>query len=62
MLNKQVREFRAHTTTVNEVSFDADGEYVASCSDDGTIVISVLKCFCEVRKWKGIVKLEDRCQ
>jgi WD40 repeat protein len=42
ILNKQVREFRAHTATVNEVSFDADGEYVASCSDDGTVVIGNL--------------------
>lgn len=38
----QVREFRVHTATVNEVSFDSDGEYVGSCSDDGTVVISNL--------------------
>lgn len=31
-----------HTATVNEVSFDSDGEYVGSCSDDGTVVISNL--------------------
>ena len=56
------------------VSFHADGEYIASCSDDGTVVIgnrcdddgtvviSVLKCFREVRRSEGIVKLEDWCQ
>lgn len=38
----QIREFRVHTATVNEVSFDSDGEYVGSCSDDGTVVISSL--------------------
>lgn len=31
-----------HTAPVNEVSFDSDGEYVGSCSDDGTVVISSL--------------------
>ncbi|CAK9872351.1 unnamed protein product [Sphagnum jensenii] len=38
----QVREFRAHTATVNEVSIDSNGEFVGSCSDDGTVVISSL--------------------
>lgn len=27
---------------MNEVSFDSDGEYVGSCSDDGSVVISSL--------------------
>jgi len=31
-----------HSLPVNEVSFDSDGEYVGSCSDDGTVVISSL--------------------
>ncbi|CAM6008740.1 unnamed protein product [Sphagnum balticum] len=38
----QVREFHAHTATVNEVSIDSNGEFVGSCSDDGTVVISSL--------------------
>jgi WD40 repeat protein len=43
LLGLQVREFRhVHTATVNEVSIDSDGEFVGSCSDDGTVVISSL--------------------
>uniref|UniRef100_A0A0D9XYG1 Vacuolar protein sorting-associated protein 41 homolog n=2 Tax=Leersia perrieri TaxID=77586 RepID=A0A0D9XYG1_9ORYZ len=38
----QVKEIVAHTATINDISFDADGEYIGSCSDDGTIVISSL--------------------
>ncbi|KAL5213790.1 hypothetical protein ABZP36_002942 [Zizania latifolia] len=38
----QVKEIAAHTATINDISFDADGEYIGSCSDDGTVVISSL--------------------
>lgn len=38
----QVKEYSAHTATVNDLSFDVEGEYVASCSDDGFVVISSL--------------------
>lgn len=38
----QVKEFAAHTATVNDLSFDSDGEYIGSCSDDGTMAISSL--------------------
>ncbi|KAK8456416.1 hypothetical protein SEVIR_3G019800v4 [Setaria viridis] len=38
----QVKEIAAHTATVNDISFDADGEYIGSCSDDGTVAISSL--------------------
>ncbi|KAJ7513739.1 hypothetical protein O6H91_23G012400 [Diphasiastrum complanatum] len=38
----QVKEFAAHTATVNELSFDAAGEYIGSCSDDGSVVINSL--------------------
>ncbi|XXG60295.1 hypothetical protein AAC387_Pa04g2238 [Persea americana] len=38
----QVKEYFAHTATVNDLSFDVEGEYVASCSDDGFVVISSL--------------------
>jgi WD40 repeat protein len=38
----QVKEFPAHSATVNEVSFDSMNEYVASCSDDGSVVINSL--------------------
>ncbi|MCL7043716.1 hypothetical protein MKW94_021329, partial [Papaver nudicaule] len=37
-----VKEFRSHTATVNDLSFDVDGEYVGSCSDDGFVVINSL--------------------
>eukprot|EP01018_Ginkgo_biloba_P020522 Gb_33564 [translate_table: standard] len=38
----QVKEFAAHTATVNDISFDAEGEYIGSCSDDGYVVINSL--------------------
>ncbi|XP_024534538.1 vacuolar protein sorting-associated protein 41 homolog [Selaginella moellendorffii] len=38
----QVKEFAAHTATVNELSFDSAGEFVGSCSDDGSVVVSSL--------------------
>ncbi|MQM21065.1 hypothetical protein Taro_054096 [Colocasia esculenta] len=38
----QVKEFNAHTATVNDLSFDTDGEYIGSCSDDGFVVINSL--------------------
>ncbi|XP_078150980.1 vacuolar protein sorting 41 [Carex rostrata] len=38
----QVKEIAAHTATVNDLSFDGDGEYIGSCSDDGTVVINSL--------------------
>lgn len=38
----QVKEFRAHNATVNDLSFDIEGEYIGSCSDDGFVVINSL--------------------
>jgi WD40 repeat protein len=38
----QVKEFAAHTAAVNDLSFDIEGEYIGSCSDDGTVVINSL--------------------
>lgn len=38
----QVKEFRAHTAPVNDLSFDTEGEYIGSCSDDGSVVINSL--------------------
>ncbi|KAL0927682.1 hypothetical protein M5K25_001880 [Dendrobium thyrsiflorum] len=38
----QVKEFSAHSATVNDLCFDAEGEYVSSCSDDGSVVINSL--------------------
>ncbi|VAH54201.1 unnamed protein product [Triticum turgidum subsp. durum] len=37
----QSKEIKAHTATINDISFE-DREYIGSCSDDGTIVISNL--------------------
>ena len=36
------REFPAHSTTINALSIDEHGDYVASCSDDGQVVINGL--------------------
>ncbi|CAO2813254.1 unnamed protein product [Amaranthus hypochondriacus] len=41
-LGNQVKEFRAHKAAVNDLSFDIDGEFLGSCSDDGSVVISSL--------------------
>ncbi|KAL4011310.1 hypothetical protein IC575_028364 [Cucumis melo] len=41
-LGNQVKEFPAHTAVVNDLSFDTEGEYVGSCSDDGSVVINSL--------------------
>ncbi|KAJ8485600.1 hypothetical protein OPV22_018085 [Ensete ventricosum] len=38
----QVKEYAAHTATVNDISFDSEGEYVGSCSDDGSVVVNGL--------------------
>ncbi|KAK1272690.1 hypothetical protein QJS04_geneDACA019150 [Acorus gramineus] len=37
-----VKAFSAHTATVNDLSFDMEGEYIGSCSDDGFVVIHSL--------------------
>lgn len=46
MINKflifQVKEFIAHTAAVNDLCFDIEGEYIGSCSDDGSVVINSL--------------------
>ncbi|XP_078448521.1 vacuolar protein sorting 41 [Wolffia australiana] len=38
----QIKEFRSHSATVNDLCFDSDGEFIGSCSDDGLIVINSL--------------------
>lgn len=39
---QQVKEFSAHAAAVNDLSFDTEGEYIGSCSDDGSVVINSL--------------------
>jgi hypothetical protein len=34
-----VKRIEAHKSAVNEISFDEAVEYIASCSDDGTVVV-----------------------
>ncbi|XP_027177627.1 vacuolar protein sorting-associated protein 41 homolog [Coffea eugenioides] len=41
-LGNQVKEFPAHTAAVNDLCFDIEGEFVGSCSDDGSVVINSL--------------------
>lgn len=31
----EIKKFNSHTATVNELSIDASGDFIASCSDDG---------------------------
>ncbi|XP_076944530.1 vacuolar protein sorting-associated protein 41 homolog [Bidens hawaiensis] len=38
-LGNQIKEFRAHTAAVNDLCFDLEGEFIGSCSDDGSVVI-----------------------
>lgn len=33
------KELRAHTVAVNQISIDANGDYLASCSDDGKVCV-----------------------
>ncbi|KAK3103437.1 hypothetical protein FSP39_019243 [Pinctada imbricata] len=40
--NVRDKEIAAHTTTVNQISIDDHGDYVASCSDDGKVMINGL--------------------
>ncbi|XP_031573890.1 vacuolar protein sorting-associated protein 41 homolog [Actinia tenebrosa] len=40
--NIRSKEFPSHTTAVNQISIDQKGDYVASCSDDGRVVINGL--------------------
>ncbi|PVD30846.1 hypothetical protein C0Q70_10121 [Pomacea canaliculata] len=40
--NIRDKEIMAHTTTVNQISIDEKGEYLASCSDDGKVMIAGL--------------------
>ena len=35
-------EFQSHATTVSQLSIDANGDYIASCSDDGVVSINGL--------------------
>ncbi|KAE8691820.1 Vacuolar protein sorting-associated protein 41-like protein [Hibiscus syriacus] len=41
-LGNQVKEFSAHSAAVNDLSFDIEGEYIGSCSDDGFVVLHSL--------------------
>ncbi|CAI9778370.1 unnamed protein product [Fraxinus pennsylvanica] len=41
-IGNQVKEFTAHTAAVNDICFDIEGEYIGSCSDDGSVVINSL--------------------
>ncbi|KAG4979909.1 hypothetical protein JHK82_033151 [Glycine max] len=42
MFSSDVKEFSAHASVVNDLSFDTEGEYIGSCSDDGSVVINSL--------------------
>ncbi|KAG9442877.1 hypothetical protein H6P81_018731 [Aristolochia fimbriata] len=41
-MGNQIKAFHAHAATVNDLSFDGEGEFIASCSDDGLVVINSL--------------------
>ena len=32
-------ELQAHAVSVNQISLDSEGDYIASCSDDGRVVV-----------------------
>ena len=36
----QVKRVEAHTAAVNQICFDEAAEYIASCSDDGSVAVS----------------------
>jgi hypothetical protein len=35
--NVRNKELRAHTVAVNQISIDQNGDFIASCSDDGKV-------------------------
>jgi WD40 repeat protein len=35
--NVRSKELRAHTVAVNQISIDQNGDFIASCSDDGKV-------------------------
>ncbi|KAF0977952.1 hypothetical protein FDP41_003274 [Naegleria fowleri] len=37
--NNQQQKFRPHAETINDLSIDSTGEYIASCSNDGKVVV-----------------------
>jgi len=37
--NNQQQQFRPHAETINDLSIDSTGEYIASCSNDGKVVV-----------------------
>ncbi|CAL1533068.1 unnamed protein product [Lymnaea stagnalis] len=40
--NIREKEILAHSTTVNQISIDDNGDFMASCSDDGRVIITGL--------------------
>ncbi|KAJ3297142.1 Vacuolar protein sorting-associated protein 41 [Borealophlyctis nickersoniae] len=42
LIGTDVKRFQSHSATVNELSIDTSGEFVASASDDGKVVINSL--------------------
>lgn len=38
----EIRKWQAHSSTVNEMSIDANGDYIASCSQGGKVVINAM--------------------
>ncbi|XP_071956402.1 vacuolar protein sorting-associated protein 41 homolog [Antedon mediterranea] len=40
--NINEKEEAVHTTTVNQISLDQNGDYIASCSDDGRVAVTGL--------------------
>lgn len=42
MEGNETKRFPSHSVTINELSIDESGEYVASCSDDGKVCINPL--------------------
>ncbi|XP_074358224.1 vacuolar protein sorting-associated protein 41 homolog isoform X2 [Apium graveolens] len=41
-LGNQVKEFPAHSAAVNDLCFDIEGDFIGSCSDDGSAIVTSL--------------------
>ena len=39
MMTLQVKRFEVHKSKVNDISMDESGEFLASCSDDGSAAV-----------------------
>ena len=58
----QVKRFEVHKSRVNDISMDESGEFLASCSDDGSAAVRYPPlfadlCITDILLWHVYLKL-----